>query len=143
LLPEPHRGRIAENRCDDKPTVALTIGLIALRGLTGDNGDNGENRETGAFFTFFSVTSCLISSKLQARAEIESIPLDAFADVEVVDGPRERLAWASSQASGKLTDDAKFTSSHCAPWFRRNHTGERSDLHARAGPGHLLQQKRA
>jgi hypothetical protein len=109
---EPRRGRIAEKRCDDKPTVALTIGLITPRGLTGDN---GENRETGAFFTSFSVTSCLISSKLQARAEIESIPLDAFADVEVVDGPRERLAWASSQASGKLTDDAKFTSSHCEP----------------------------
>jgi len=76
----------------------------------------------------------LTRSEFQACAEVESVAFDAFADIEVVDGPRERLAWASSQASGKFTDDAKFTSSHCAPWFRRNHTGERSDLHARNGP---------
>src|SRR4030095_12574958 len=62
------------------------------------------------YFSVSSVTSCLISSKLQARAEVEHVALDAIADAEVVNPARAKIEVALTQLCGVGNDRANAES---------------------------------
>jgi hypothetical protein len=62
------------------------------------------------YFSVGSVTSCLISSKLQARAEVEGITFDAIAHAEVVDPARAKIEVALTQLCGVGNDGANAES---------------------------------
>ena len=62
------------------------------------------------YFSVSSVTSCLISSKLQARAEVEPVTLDAPADAEVMDPTCAQVEVALTQLSGVGNDGANAES---------------------------------